>query len=149
MSGVIYVGLIIGVNMLFAQWPEYSALWSLIVGAIFVARDFAQRRIGHYVLLAMAAATLATWFMASPFVAIASASAFAVSELADWAVYSVSKRPLRDRILISSAVSVPVDSLIFLGIVGILSPQLFALQVISKMAAAGVAWLTLTKWRTV
>lgn len=146
MGVILYICLIVGVNMLFAHWPEYSAWWSLIVGLIFVVRDFAQRAVGHYVLLAMAVAAIATWYLASPFVAIASVSAFAVSELVDWAVYSLSKRQLRGRILISSAISIPVDSLIFLGIVGILSPQLFALQVVSKMVAAGVIWLGLRKW---
>jgi uncharacterized PurR-regulated membrane protein YhhQ (DUF165 family) len=143
---IAYIATIVGVNMLFARYPDQSAYWSLIVGLVFVLRDLAQRAIGHYVLAAMAVAGLATWYMASPFVAIASVSAFAAAELIDWAVYSLSRRPLQDRILISSAASVPVDSLIFLGIVGILTPQLFALQAVAKMIGATGVWFFL-KWR--
>lgn len=141
-----YIAMIVGVNVLFAGWPEHSAWWSLIIGLVFVVRDLAQREIGHWILAAMAVAGLATWVLASPFVAIASVSAFAVAELVDWAVYSWTRRPLRDRILVSSAVSVPIDSLIFLGIIGILTPQLLAMQIASKMAAAGIIWSAL-RWK--
>jgi queuosine precursor transporter len=58
--------------------------------------------------------------MVDPFIAVASVSAFLVSETADWIVYTVTKRPLRDRILASSAVSSPLDSVVFLGLIGFL-----------------------------
>jgi uncharacterized PurR-regulated membrane protein YhhQ (DUF165 family) len=131
-----YIGSIVLVNVLFAHAPEYSAVWALIVGLIFVVRDFAQRAVGHWILAAMALAVALSHFMADPFVAVASVCAFAVAELVDWAVYSISKRQMAERVLISSAVSAPADTLIFLGMVGILTPELFALQVASKMAGA-------------
>lgn len=142
---IAYVTMIVGVNLLFVRWPEHSAAWSIIVGGIFVVRDLAQREVGHWILLSMLFATLTTWWLASPVVAVASASAFAAAELVDWAVYSVCKRPLRDRILVSSAISVPVDSLIFLGMMGILAPWLFVVQVLSKLGAAVLLWVWLTK----
>ena len=40
-----------------------------------------------------------SYFMANPFVATASAAAFLISELVDWAVYSFTKRPLSQRVL--------------------------------------------------
>ena len=56
----LYIGLIVLVNWLFTvvplvemgageKWPPVA----LIVGLVFVARDFAQRAIGHWVLAAM------------------------------------------------------------------------------------------------
>ena len=80
---------------------------SLIVGLVFVARDFAQREIGHKVVGAMLVAGFLSWWMADPFVALASVTAFMISEFADWGVYSWTKKPFAQRILISSIVSTP------------------------------------------
>ena len=82
---------------------------SLLVGVIFILRDFAQHEIGHKVLGAMAIGAVLSYLMADPFVAIASVVAFIISELADWAVYTFTKKPLGQRILISSAVGTPID----------------------------------------
>jgi uncharacterized PurR-regulated membrane protein YhhQ (DUF165 family) len=105
-----------------------------------------QRRYGHKVLLAMLAAAALSYLTADPFVATASVIAFLISEGVDWAVYTWTKRPLADRVLLSSAISVPLDSAVFLGILGLLLPQLFFAQVISKMFGAAVVWAGL-KWR--
>ena len=141
-----YVAAIVLVNWLFATlhmvetpvgaWPPAS----LIVGFVLILRDMSQREVGHYVLIAMLAAGVITYVMVDPFIAIASVSAFLVSETADWIVYTVTKRPLRDRILASSAVSSPLDSVVFLGLIGFLSPASFILQTLSKFAGALVIW---------
>jgi queuosine precursor transporter len=88
-------------------------LANVIVGIVFVLRDYAQREIGHKVLLATLLAGLPVWYFAGPGLAIASMVAFALSELTDWAVYSFTKRPLQNRILLSSLIAVPVDTLAF------------------------------------
>ena len=54
---------------------------SFAVGLIFVVRDYAQRAVGHWVIAAMLAAGVLSWWMADPFVALASVAAFAVSSL--------------------------------------------------------------------
>lgn len=135
---LIYLASIVGVNMLFAKWPELSWLWSFVVGTVFVTRDYAQRAMGHWVLAFMAAAAVISWFMASPFVATASVAAFAASELIDWAVYTWTKRPFRDRMLISSHLSVPVDSAVFLLVAGFFSWPVFLVQILAKLF---VAWI--------
>lgn len=141
-----YVAAIVLVNWLFAALPMVETplgAWppaSLIVGFVLILRDMAQREVGHYVLIAMLAAGVITYVMVDPFIAIASVSAFLVSETADWIVYTVTKRPLRDRILASSAVSSPLDSVVFLGLIGFLSPASFILQTLSKFAGALVIW---------
>ena len=113
---------------------------SLLVGAIFILRDYAQKEIGHKVLIAMAIGAGLSYLMADPFVAFASVAAFAISELVDWAVYTYTKRPLRERILLSSAIGTPVDSAVFLLILGFFSPLGFILMTLAKMIAAGLIW---------
>lgn len=140
----IYLATIVAINAAFAWRPELNALWSIAVGFVFVTRDLAQRSIGHYVLVVMGVGVVLSYFLASPFVALASAAAFACSEATDWIVFTVTGRPLRDRILISCAASAPIDSAVFLGLVGLFAPLPFLLQVISKSVAAIIVWLGLT-----
>lgn len=143
----LYIVLIVAVNYAFTVVPLVrlpgGAMWppvALVVGLVFVARDFAQREIGHRVLLAMLAGLVISYFMADPFVATASAVAFLVSELIDWAVFSFTKRPLSQRVLYSSLFGAPVDSAIFLGIVGILSPLGALAMTASKLLGALIVW---------
>lgn len=132
----LYVGSVVLVNVGFSHMPGWELLWSVVVGTIFVARDFCQRAIGHWCLVAMGVAAVLSYLLADPYVALASVLAFAVSELADWGVYSVTKRPFADRILLSSVIAVPLDSAVFLAGIGLFGPVLFGVQVASKMAAA-------------
>lgn len=143
----LYIGLIVAVNYGFTvvplvdlpggeKWPPMS----LVVGFIFVARDFAQREIGHRVIIAMLLAGALSYFMASPFVAFASLAAFLVSELADWAVYSFTGRSFSQRVLLSSAVGTPLDSAIFLALIGHLSITGVIAMTFSKMLGALVVW---------
>tara|TARA_R110000822_G_scaffold65505_2_gene160285 strand:- start:75 stop:452 length:378 start_codon:yes stop_codon:yes gene_type:complete len=113
---------------------------SLAVGLIFVARDFAQREIGHKVIGAMIVAGAISYFMADPYVAIASVAAFAISEAADWGIYTFTKKPFKQRILLSSLVSTPLDSVVFLAIIGHLSFTGVVLMTLSKMVGAVVVW---------
>lgn len=140
---VIYILTVLAVNMAFAWHPELSWLWSFGVGGVFVARDFCQRRIGHWVVAPMAIGIALSYFLASPFVALASAAAFTISECADWLVFTVTKRPLQDRVLWSCAASAPLDSAVFLGIIGALTPGLLAAQIASKCAAGALVWAIL------
>jgi len=144
---IAYVVLIVAVNYGFTvspmvalpggeQWPPIS----LLVGFIFVARDFAQREIGHRVIIAMLIAGGLSYVMADPFVAAASVAAFLISEFADWAVYSFTGRPFAHRVLLSSAVGTPLDSIVFLGMIGHLSMVGVAAMTLSKMLGALAVW---------
>ncbi len=144
---LLYIALIVAVNYAFTQVPPITlpdgTVWppvALIVGFVFVVRDFAQREVGHWVLLAMLTGAVLSYFMADPFVAVASAAAFAVSELADWAVYSFTGRSLSQRILYSSALGAPIDSGVFLAGIGLLSETGVAAMTLSKMAGALLVW---------
>jgi len=142
-----YVALIVLVNWGFTvvplvdlpggeKWPPMS----LVVGFIFVARDFAQREIGHRVILAMLVAGVVSYIMADPYVAMASVTAFLISEFADWAVYSFTGRPFSQRILISSAISTPIDSAVFLAMIGHFSIPGAVIMTASKMLGALAVW---------
>ena len=141
-----YIVSIVLVNIGFVYIPPIPLLgemfppMSLIVGIIFILRDFAQREIGHRVLGAMAVGAILSYFMADPFIAIASVVAFFISEIVDWAVYTYTKKPLGQRILLSSAIGTPIDSAVFLLILGFFSPLGFLLMTIAKMIAAVAIW---------
>lgn len=150
MSALAYVLSVVIANWLFAVIPPLmlpgGQIWSpaaLVVGFIFVLRDFAQREIGHYVWLAMLAAAGVSYFMADPFVAAASLTAFLIAEAVDWSVYTFTRRPLRDRVLLSSALSAPVDTIVFLWLIGQLGAIGAAVMIASKMAGAMVVFFLL------
>ena len=145
MWALIYVVSIVSVNWLFTVIPPIG-IWqptSVIVGLTFIFRDLAQRKIGHWVLPVMLVGGAISYVMADPFVAIASVSAFLISEGVDWMVYTFTKRPLRDRILWSSAVGTPIDSIVFTAMIGILSPLNVVVMTVSKMIGAVVVWFSL------
>ena len=141
-----YIISIVLVNIGFVYIPPIPLLgemfppMSLIVGIIFILRDFAQKEIGHRVLGAMVVGAVLSYFMADPFVAIASVVAFFISEMVDWAVYTYTKKPLGQRILLSSAIGTPIDSAVFLLILGFFSPLGFLLMTAAKMIAAVAIW---------
>jgi len=143
----LYIVLIVAINYAFSVVPLIKlpdgSMWpplSLLVGFVFVVRDFAQREIGHKVLLAMLIGVSISYFMASPFIATASAAAFLVSELVDWAVYSFTGRPLSHRVLLSSLFGAPVDSAVFLVGIGLLSPVGIIAMTASKLVGALIVW---------
>ena len=143
---ILYIILIVLINIGFSFVPlvpifgEMFPPLSLAVGLIFVARDFAQREIGHKVIGAMLIAGLLSYIMADPFVAMASVTAFIISEFADWGIYTWTKKPFAQRILISSIISTPLDSGIFLAMIGHFSILNTALMTIAKMIGAIVVW---------
>ena len=83
--------------------------------------------------------------MANPYIALASLVAFLVSETVDWGVYSFTKKPLHERILISSLISTPIDSAIFLLMIGNFSVLATTTMFVSKMMAALAIWFWLGK----
>ena len=150
---VLYVVCIVLVNWTFTVLAPWSTplgdlyIANVIVGFVFVLRDYAQREVGHKILLATLVAGVITYFMVDPAIAVASITAFVISEMADWAIYSFTKRPLQSRILISSLVSVPLDTLAFQHLAGYLTPAAFTTEVLSKALGVAVVWYLL-KLRT-
>lgn len=148
----VYVFLIPLVNWSFAHVPTVAlgdgAVWSpmaIITGLILVFRDFAQREIGHYIFIPLLVGLAISYVMAPPAIALASAAAFAVSELVDWAVFTYTKRPLSKRILWSCAASAPLDSALFLlgaeqSMPGVFSWLTLITSITSKLFGAVVVY---------
>jgi uncharacterized PurR-regulated membrane protein YhhQ (DUF165 family) len=145
----LYVASIVLVNWMFTSIAPWSTpmgdlyLANVVVGFVFVLRDYAQREIGHSVLLATAVGGVLTWFMVDPAIAIASITAFILSEMADWGVFSFLRRPLSQRILISSLIAIPLDTLAFQYLAGYLTPAAFATEIASKALGVLLVWYLL------
>ena len=139
----VYLFAIVLVNWLFAHTTPILGVppATLIVGIIFVLRDYVQRQIGHKVLLVMLIGCGISFFMASPIVATASLTAFLVAELSDWGVYSILPFRFQHRVLFSSVIGVAIDTLIFLPMVGLLTLQAVMVMWCSKMIAAIVVFI--------
>lgn len=90
----------------------------LLIGLALVARDIVQRLHGRAAALAAIGVGVALSFLVAPSVAVASAVAFGLGELADFAVYT----PLAERgrmtlaVVASGTVGALIDSLVFLRI---------------------------------
>lgn len=154
----IYILLIPFINWSFTWAPmvELPGLgWlfnpvTVVTGLVLVARDFAQREIGHWVLVAMAVALGLTWATSGGELALASGVAFAVSELVDWAVFTFTKLKLSSRVLLSSALAAPVDTSVFLFGAEAIRDGMFTLpnvtmSIIGKMVGALVIWWLIRK----
>jgi len=88
----------------------------LTVGAALVLRDVVQRCLGLWFgLLVIVLGTAASTLVAPPSLVLASGAAFALSELADCAVYTpLQRRRLLAAVIASSIVGLVVDSVVFL-----------------------------------
>lgn len=143
---VAYLTSIVASNWLTAHYGLVPVGFGLLAtagtymaGLAFVARDAVQDTAGRLAALgALAAGGALSWFLATPQLALASTVAFAISELADMAVYT----PLRKRGYIRAAtasnlVGAVVDTLVFLWLAGF---GLAALIVAGQLV--GKAWIT-------
>jgi uncharacterized PurR-regulated membrane protein YhhQ (DUF165 family) len=88
----------------------------LMVGAALVLRDLVQRRLGvEFGLGAIVAGAAISAGLAPPSLVIASATAFLLSELADFTVYTpLARRRLVAAVVASSTAGLIVDSIVFL-----------------------------------
>jgi|SRR5690606_21247192 len=143
---VAYVLAILAVNIGFSYVPLIATPLGMLspiaiaVGGIFVLRDYVQRSIGHHVLWGVGIGAVLSWWLADPFVAIASVLAFVSSELADWALYTITKKPFHQRVWVSSLLSTPIDTAVFLFWIDQMHVGTFILMVLSKLIAAAVIW---------
>ena len=152
---LVYVALIPFINWSFTWAPLWEVLpgWAfnpvtIVTGLVLVVRDFAQREVGHYVLIAMGIALVLTALAAGPELALASGGAFAIAELVDWALFTFTKYKLSTRVLLSSAIAAPLDTTIFLYGADVAQISEFAqltapnviMSIIGKMVGAVVIW---------
>jgi queuosine precursor transporter len=149
----LYVGLMPFINWSFAAVPttpipdwlgggQFQPL-AIVTGLVLVVRDFAQRELKHWIwgamIVGLILSTLTSWIV----IVFASGLAFLISETVDWAVYTFSKRPLSQRIMISSLASAPLDQLVFIWLASQVVDGIFAwgtilTGILSKLLGAWV-----------
>ena len=151
---LLYILLIPFINWSFTWAPMIElpglAAWAfnpvtVVTGLVLVVRDFAQREIGHEVLIAMAIALFLTYVTSGGALALASGVAFLISELVDYALFTLTKYKLSTRVLLSSALAAPIDTTAFLyGASFIRDAQLTVPNVVmsvgGKMFGAVIIW---------
>lgn len=148
-----FVGVVILANWTTAQlgivhWfglTTTAGTW--FAGFGFVARDALQETGGWRWVVAAIATGAAVSAVFSPRIALASAVAFALSECADWAVYSPLRRHGRTRAaLASNVVGAVVDTVVFLTVAGFpLSGT--TTQVVVKVGTTSGFVLAVRYWR--
>ena len=141
-----YLLFIVLLNTIFSYIPNLSIFGEpissadFLVGIIYVMRDFAQRESRHWVIVAMLAGCAISWALAEQQAAIASVAAFAVGESLDWSIYTFTKRPLSQRILLSALISSPADSMVNLYFLYQLNWVGLSLMVMTKFAGVLLLW---------
>ncbi|MDX2164832.1 MAG: hypothetical protein SFW07_05375 [Gammaproteobacteria bacterium] len=141
-----YVVFIIAVNSSYIYFPFVTVFHTpfssgdFLVGAIYIFRDFAQREIKHYVILAMMLGVVISYCFADKTMAVASVCAFTVAETIDWAIFTFTGKPLSQRLVLSSAISAPADSFVFLALYGPLNLAGVFVLTLSKVSGVMLVW---------
>lgn len=119
----------------------------LMVGLALVLRDFVHRTLGwQTAMAAIVVGVVLSFWTASPAIAIASAAAFALSELADLAVYApLARKRLMMAIALSGVAGATVDSAVFLWL-AFGSLDFVAGQIVGKLWATLAAVAVLAAW---
>ena len=119
----------------------------LMIGLALVLRDLVQRRLGKiWAIGAIFGGAFLSGLVAPAALVVASISAFLLSELADFAVYTpLQKRRLILAVFASSAVGLVIDSLLFLylafGSLDFLSGQIVGKAWMVLLALPFIWWL--------
>lgn len=140
-SAAAFVGLVVASNVLTARYGLIGgvvAAGTFTAGLVLAARDAVRETAGGWwSLTCIAVGVAVSALMAGPVLALASGVAFAVSELADTAVYEPLRNHGKTRALAwSNLVGSVVDSLLFLALAGFPLWPALAGQVGVKWAAA-------------
>lgn len=119
----------------------------LMVGIALVLRDFVHRALGWQTAMAAIVAGVAlSFWTASPAIAIASAAAFALSELADLAIYApLARKRLMMAVALSGIAGAAVDSAVFLWL-AFGSLDFVGGQIVGKLWATLAAVAVLAAW---
>ncbi|MBK19559.1 MAG: beta-carotene 15,15'-monooxygenase [Rhodospirillaceae bacterium] len=119
----------------------------LMIGLALVLRDLVQRRLGvKFAIAAILAGAALSAFLAPPALVLASGTAFLVSELADFAVYTpLQRRRLVLAVFASGIVGLVIDSAIFLylafGSLDFIAGQIVGKSWMIVLALPAIMWL--------
>ena len=150
-----YIIAIVLLNMAVVYLPHIAAFGEsfspadVLVGLIYLVRDFAQREIKHYIFVAMLVGAGLSYELATHDIALASLSAFLVGEMIDWALFTFTKKPLSQRLLLSALVSSPFDSVVFLYVSGRLLWLPMTVMTLGKFVGVFSLWLIWRQYRLI
>lgn len=139
LAGVCYMGSVVGANYAITRWGIVPVGFGLdgpagvfLIGPALVARDWLQWAAGKRVaLVVLAIGIIVSYVIAEPQIAVASALAFAVSEMTDFALFTwVAPRWAR-AVLAGGIAGALLDSIVFL-LVAFGSIEFLAGQVLGK-----------------
>jgi uncharacterized PurR-regulated membrane protein YhhQ (DUF165 family) len=142
-----YLLLIFLVNFLFPILPMCTVFGQsfstadVLVGVVYILRDFAQREVGGKILYVMIVGCVLSYLLADKLISIASICSFAVGETIDWGFFTYTRKPFSQRLLTSSAISVPADSLVFLYLINQLNLAGFLVMSTAKILGVFSIWL--------
>lgn len=150
MIGNVGIPLTNGPHVLPVGFGLYAPSGVLAAAGALALRDAVQELAGRRGAIgAILAGAAISYLVASPAIAVASGGAFLLSEALDFAVYT----PLRERgqvvmaVLASNTVGLLVDTLVFLALANLLTPSLFAGQVLGKLYIGAGAALVVYVYR--
>lgn len=132
-----FVALVAGSNWLTDRFGMVAGLvtaGTFTAAAVLAVRDIVREQGGRLAALGCVAVGAAlSWLLADPFIAVASAVAFGVSEIVDAAVYEPLRESGRLRAAaVSNVVGAVVDSVLFLWIAGFVVWPAAATQTVTK-----------------
>jgi len=121
-AAVVYVSCIVGANYAIARWGVIPAglgtvapAGVFLIGPALVARDWLQWAAGKRIALAwLAVGIVLSYAIADPRIATASAAAFAISELADFALFTWITPRWSLAVLVGGIIGALLDSAVFL-----------------------------------
>lgn len=149
---ILYLCSIMLANVLVHQFglvhigPLVFPAGAIVVGLTFSFRDMLQVRWGkwHCWIWMIVAGVITLFFNVN--IAIASCAAFLVSEAVDWAVFTNIPGSFRRRLIWSNAISLPLDSFVFVAIAfGIHWPAIIG-QSIVKVISSLLILLVISYW---
>lgn len=142
---IAYAVVMIAANLLVATFgPSVTAINAfLLIGLDLTLRDWLHFRLKTWQMGCLIVGTGGLTYLLNPaagMIAVASAVAFLVAALVDWAVFMRTTGSWMKRANVSNTAGAAVDSLLFPTIAfGVLMPEIVALQFIAKVSG-GAIW---------
>ena len=121
-SILMYLGSILLANVLVSQFHlvhHFGLTFpagAYAIGLTFTLRDMVQREHGKWKCWIWMGTASAITVLFAPKIALASASAFLISEGMDWLIYTVYPGSFVKRVIFSNLIGIPLDSIVFVTV---------------------------------
>lgn len=119
LESIFYLGSILVANVLVNQFGIIHFLGltfpagAVAIGLTFSARDLVQRKYGKWKCWVWMIVASVITIVFNPKLALASMSAFLISEGVDWLIFTFYRSSIKKRVLLSNLFGTPLDSFVF------------------------------------